>query len=97
MGQFPIVDSFLRHNPALLWLERRGWFHGSTFPGAALAVQHMKERQKRYESNDPTGDSTREDLLDKFLKAGRQHPDIVKEKEILGLSISMIVAGSEST
>lgn len=92
-----MVATFLNHNPILLWLERRGWFHSSPFPGAPLALKHMRERQKRYENNNPTTEGSREDLLDKFMKAGKQHPDIVREKEILGLSISMIIAGAEST
>lgn len=92
----PIADSFLVKNPVLLWLERCGWFHGSTFPGATLAFERMRERQKFYESNELAIDSSHEDLLDKFFRAKKEHPGVVKDKEILGLNLSMIVAGSES-
>ena len=96
-GQMPIVSAILRHNPVLLWLERHGWYHGNTFPGADLALERIKERQKRYESTDPAEDSGGEDFLDKFMMDGKEHAVIFKEKEILGLSISMIVAGADST
>lgn len=95
-GQMPIVNSFLKHNPVLLLLERRGWFHGSTSPPVSFALERMRERYKHYESNERVKDSSQEDLLDKFLKAKKEHPDIVTDKEILGLNVSLIVAGGDT-
>lgn len=37
-----------------------------------------------------------EDLLDKFLKARHTHPKAVTEKEVLSLSLTMVLAGAET-
>lgn len=94
----PIVDLFLRHNPVLMWLERKGLYQGSTFPGVPFALRWLRERQRRYDSGlGKEGVEDREDLLDQFLKARREYPDIVSEREVLGLSLSMMIAGGETT
>jgi hypothetical protein len=94
----PTLDLFLRHNPILMWLERRGFYRGSTFPGVPFALQWLRERQRRYDLGlDKGGSENREDLLDQFLKARRENPDIVTEQEVLGLSLSMMIAGGETT
>ena len=93
----PTVDKFLRHNPVLLWLEKQGVFQSSTFPGVPFAVRHMRERVEYYANRDPFENKDREDLLDKFLKAKAEHPDTVTDKEVLGLSLSMMIAGAETT
>ena len=93
----PIVDRFLRHNPVFLWLERRGVFQGSTFPGVPFALRHMRDRVNKYATQDLLDVEGREDLLDKFLKAKTEHPDIVTDQEGLGLSLSMMIAGAETT
>ena len=93
----PIVDLFLRHNPVLMWLERREWISSNTFPGIPFAVKHMRKRQARYANNVGKHAADREDLLDKFLEAKRERPEIVTEREVLGLSLSMMIAGSETT
>lgn len=91
----PTVDLFLRHNPILMWLEKREWIASNTFLGIPFAVNHIRERQARYDAEKHT--ANREDLLDKFLKAKRERPEIVTEREVLGLSLSMMIAGSETT
>lgn len=93
----PIVDRFLRHNPVLLRLERQGVFQGSTFPGVPFALRHMRERINYYANRDPSDTKDREDLLDQFLKAKAKRPDSVTDKEVLGLSLSMMIAGAETT
>lgn len=93
----PTVDLFLRHNPVLMWLERQEWISSNTFPGIPFAVRHMRERQARHANDVEKDAANREDLLDKFLKAKRERPEIVTEREVLGLSLSMMIAGSETT
>jgi cytochrome P450 len=94
----PTLDLFLRHNPILMWLERRGLYRGSTFPGVPFALRWLRERQRAYDLGFAKGASeNREDLLDQFLKARRENPDIVTEQEVLGLSLSMMIAGGETT
>ena len=90
------MNILFRHNPILLWLERLGWFHGSTFPGATLAVQRMIERKKQYEAGKVKKGSERQDLLDTFLRAQKENPGKVSDREVLGLSLSMIIAGAET-
>lgn len=95
-GQIPSMNILFRHNPILLWLERLGWFHGSTFPGATLAVQRMTERKKQYEAGKVKKESERQDLLDTFLRVQKENPGKVSDREVLGLSLSMIIAGAET-
>ena len=93
----PTLDLFLKHNPFLLWLERREWISSITFPGADFALKRIRERGKRYmkEVEDVAADP--EDLLDKFLKAKLERSAVVGDEEVLGLNLSMMVAGSETT
>ena len=78
-----------------MWLERQGAFKGSTFPGVPFALKHMKERIGH--NRDSSVTKKREDLLDKFLRAKAEHPDVVTDVEVLGLSLSMMIAGAETT
>lgn len=57
----------------------------------------MRERLKRYAADVEKNTSDREDMLDRFLKAKQERPEIVNEREVLGLSLSMMIAGSEPT
>ena len=77
-----------------MWLERRGWYAGSTFPGATFAIQRIRERgqQKLTEHNVERG----EDLLDKFRRAQRERPEHITDKEVLSLSLSTMLAGAET-
>lgn len=94
----PIVDLFLRHNPLLMWLEKQGWYKGSTFPGVPFALRWLRERQQQYDEHSCEDEpKSHEDLLDQFLKARQENPEIVTEQEVLGLSLSMMIAGGETT
>ena len=91
----PWTNLLLRHNPFLLWLERRGWYSGNTFPGATFSAERMKEREEQKPTGNEVGE--REDLLDKIRRAARERPECVSEKEILGLSLSNMLAGADTT
>ena len=95
----PVLDKILRHNPILIWLNTWGLFVGRTFPGipfAAKRIQAKLDRQKIIETQeeDPI---TQESLLDRFLRAKQEHSEIVTDREVLGLTLSMIFAGSDTT
>ena len=77
-----------------MWLERRGWYTGNTFPGATFAAQRIQERGQQKLTDD--GADRREDLLDKFRRAKRESPEHVTDKEVLGLSLSTMLAGAET-
>ena len=90
----PWIDMLFRHNPFLMWLERQGWYAGNTFPGARFALQRIAERE-REEAAMGSKAKEREDLLDKFRKAKKERPEHITIREVLGLSLSTIIAGSE--
>ncbi|GAB7337947.1 hypothetical protein MBLNU457_4327t1 [Dothideomycetes sp. NU457] len=99
VGNMPVLDKLLLKNPILLWLNRRGYFNSTPNPVVAFASsrQHArKEHQRRDSHVDSTGDESK-DLLSKFLQAQASHPETVTDKEVLGLGISMVLAGSETT
>lgn len=91
------MDKFLRHNPVLLWLERKGFYRGSTFPLVPLVAKHIGERVNYYNQKKDFETKGREDFLDKFLKAKETHPKAMTEREVLSLSLTMVLAGSETT
>ena len=96
MGQWPILDKFLRHNPVLLWLDRVGIYRGATFPLVPLVAKHTNERLEYYRTKGDN-ESKREDFLDKLLKAKETHPKAITDREVLSLSLTMILAGAETT
>ena len=93
----PTLDVIVRHNPVMMWLERHDWISTITFPGATFAMKRIREREQRYENEVEKGAADPEDLLDRFLKAKLERPKIVRELEVLGLNLSMMVAGAETT
>ena len=95
----PVLDKIFRKNPILMWLNTWGLFLGTTFPGIPFAVKRINaklDRQKiiTAKEEDPI---IQESLLDRFLRAKQEHPETVTDQEVLGLSLSMIFAGSETT
>ena len=90
----PWLSKVLRHNPVLLWLERRRLYAGSTFPGATFAIGRIMAREQEKARGD--GAETREDLLDMFRRARRDHPEHVTDREVVGLSLSTMFAGAET-
>ena len=95
----PVLDKILRHNPVVIWLNTWGFFLGTTFPGIPFAVKRIQgklDRQMitRTQVEDP---ATRESLLDRFLRAKQEHSETVTDQDVLGLTLSMIFAGSDTT
>ena len=90
----PWVDLLLRHNPVLMWLERRGWYASTTFPGARFALERIAEREHQ-KGPSATNTNQKVDLLDKFRQAKQEHPEHITMREVLGLSLSTMIAGSE--
>ena len=90
----PWVSKILRHNPILLWLERRKLYSGNTFPGATFAIGRIQAREKQKATGD--GADRREDLLDKFRRARRERPEHITSREVVGLSLSTMFAGAET-
>ena len=96
------LDSFLYKNPVLLWLGRRGWYNRvtPTVPfaqkqlDARLAMTNGKVLGPDEKSKEKAGQV---DLLSKFLQAKEENPELVNDRVVLGLSLSMVNAGSGTT
>ena len=96
MGPSPFWDRFLRHNPLLMWLERKGYYTGSTMSLGPFVGKRMKERIMQQKNTKNLENKESEDLLDKFLKARETHPKAVSEPEVMSLSLTMVLAGAET-
>ncbi|KAL9110772.1 MAG: hypothetical protein Q9227_004764 [Pyrenula ochraceoflavens] len=102
ISQIPWLDKLFLKNPLLLWLGRRGFLNASS-PVArkVLRLQTARVQQdaegKLPESSSDTPSSSAEDLLSKFIQAKHQHPDIITDREITMLGLSMFFAGSDTT
>ena len=97
-GQIEWADGLLVKNPVLLWLNRRGYFNGRPNPAVPFALKRQLERlEDGEEGKQDVKDVDRVDLLDKFFQARNDHPETIKDHDILGLGLSMVFAGSEST
>lgn len=96
-GQMPALDLLVRHNPIMMWLQKRGFYVSSTFPGVSFASKHLQSRQQCYQTSAKVDGENFKDLLDKFLDAKSEHPQIFTDRELLSLSLTMMFAGSETT
>ena len=96
MGPSPALDKLFRHNPVLLWLERKGFYQKGSFPLAIFVAKRMKARVNYYDTKQDSETKNTEDLLDKFFKAKEAHPEAMSEKEVLSLSLTMVLAGAET-
>ncbi|KEF63058.1 uncharacterized protein A1O9_01034 [Exophiala aquamarina CBS 119918] len=93
----PWLDCMLKKNPILLWLGRKGLWNSvtATVPVAQQQVAQLSRNlHEKYNSDDETPSRGRVPLVTKFLQAKVTHPDIVDDRAILGLTLSMVNAGS---
>ena len=95
----PVVDKIFKQNPILVSLSVWGWFLGKNFPGIPFAIKRIKGKQERLKtiSTQVDDSATRESLLDGFLRAKQEHPETVTDQEVLGMALSMLFAGSDTT
>jgi cytochrome P450 len=78
-----------------MWLSRHGFYNGVTAT-VPFAQKQMTEKSRNFE---PLGQSmksgkVRVDLLTKFLQAKVDNPEVVDDRAVLGLTLSMVNAGS---
>ena len=90
------MDKLLRHNPVLLWFQRRGLFRASTFSLGFFVGKRMRDRINYYKTGKDFETKEGEDLLDKFLKAKEKRPEFMSEREVASISMTMILAGAET-
>ena len=79
-----------------MWLERKGYYQSKAFSLGPFVGQRMKERIMRQKTAPDFETKESEDLLDKFLKARQTHPKAVTEREVMSLSLTMVLAGAET-
>ena len=86
------LDRVLKKNPILMWLGRHGLWNSVT---ATVPIAQRQIDQKKRDFKGSTGnEQTRVDLLTKFLQAKVDNPDIVDDRAVLGLTLSVVNAGS---
>ena len=79
--------------PGLEWLIfKNPWTTKSVKPSAlsALAVRKVGAAEIKERESKPT-------LLDKYLAAHRAHPDVIDRADVIGLTMSTIHAGADTT
>ncbi|KAI9717799.1 MAG: hypothetical protein M1812_004528 [Candelaria pacifica] len=98
IGQIPVLDLLFLKNPLLSLLDTWG-IKSSTFPVAKFARDRISERLSRKPAKIEMVEagSGCADLLSKFLRAQRDHPDIMTDGRVLTMATSMAFAGSETT
>ena len=100
----PPVDKLLWKNPVYLLLGKLGWYNKvtPTVPFAQRRVTARLDALSKLEKQAPTDNNGRSatkqiDLLAKFLRAKNDFPDTVDDRAVLGLTLSMVNAGSDTT
>jgi len=104
----PILDLLFEKNPLRLYLERWG-LSKKVFPATKFALTRSEERAAEMAKvrlngvDDPRPDKPSSsttagtDLLTKFNAAMHDHPNFMTDTQVLSLSLSMVLAGSETT
>jgi cytochrome P450 len=89
-----MLDYIRWKNPVTMWLSRHGYWDNSN-PAVPFAVSHMQQRIRAEQEGKPQREQ--KDLLAKFMEAHKQRPEVVTQKEVLAMCLTMIFAGSETT
>lgn len=86
------LDQVLKKNPVLMWLGRHGLWNSVT-PTVPIALRQVDQKKREFKGVDENS-KARVDLLTKFLQAKIDNPEIVDDRAVLGLTLSMVNAGS---
>jgi len=93
----PWLDRFLKKNPVLLWLNARGFMSSATSPIALFARKRMIERANQEKAEPSSNVIQPLDFLARFQQAAKEDPSFLDDRQILGLTISSVFAGADST
>ena len=95
---YPLLDKFLWKNPALLFLNRHGWFNIPAAETVPFALKAQKERKELHHHLSMRNQiSPEQNLTDKFLTAQANSPSRFGPYELLSLGLSVVAAGPETT
>jgi cytochrome P450 len=100
VGQQPKLDLVFKKNPVKLLLGRLG-FLNSTMPQVKFAQQRFAERMQEMgpassQETKPKPGGPR-DFLTRFLEAKKSHADVIGDPQVLSLTMTNLVAGSDTT
>ena len=99
-GQAPWTDRLLVKNPVLMRFQKLG-IGNSRSAAADFATRRQAERIADLDKEEkalPDVDEKRGvDFLTRFLQAQKDHPDFMDNTRVLAVSLSLILAGSDST
>ena len=97
--QEPTLDQLLWKNPVLMFLNKCGLFNSHRNISVPFALKNQESRKKVREQNKENlnHEILRPALMDRFLEAQEQSPDVIGSRELLALGLSVLGAGSEST
>jgi cytochrome P450 len=90
------MDNVFLKNPIILLLDRLG-ISLFQFPVAKFAKARIAERLLKLKNGENAAATQKPDLLSKFLKAQQDRPEIMTDRRVLSLAVSMTFAGSETT
>ena len=89
----PWLDRVFKKNPILLWLGRTGLWNSVTAT-VPVAQRQVAELSRNFKGSGDEPQRERIPLLTKFLQAKVNNPEIVDDRAVLGLTLSMVNAGS---
>ena len=96
-AQMPNLELLGRKNPIFLWLNKKGWFNPSPSQSVPFAIKSQQRRRQLLAEKEVDGNSEEQTLTDKFIHASDANPDIMGDREVLAMALSIIAAGSDST
>jgi cytochrome P450 len=78
-----------------MWLGRHGYYNSVTAT-VPFAHKQIADKSREFKALDYSNSSSKSgvDLITKFLQAKVDNPDIVDDRAVLGLTLSMVNAGS---
>jgi cytochrome P450 len=95
VNNVPWLDKVFKKNPIIMWLGRRGLFNSVTLT-VPIAQRQIAQKSRDFKPLDESMKSgrARVDLLTKFLQAKVNNPEIIDDRAVLGLTLSIVNAGS---
>ena len=93
----PWLDSLFKKNPVLLWVNASGFMSSATSPVALFARKRMMERANQEKPEISHRKLQALDFLTRFQQAAKEDPEFLNDSQILGLTLSSVFAGADST
>lgn len=95
MGNYPSFDAAVLKNNLMLFLGKLGTVNMTT-PLIPFAHKSQASRMEELEQNSERKQQNR-DILDSYLEAHTNKPDVITKDEVTELGVMLGFAGSEST